>query len=124
MSERPDIAGKRVLVCGGRDYDDLGNVWSQLDSYHALQGIALVIHGGATGADALAESWAAYNKVARQCFPAQWGKLGKAAGPERNQRMIDEGRPDFVLAFPGGKGTEDMVRRARAAGVPVIEVDG
>lgn len=44
---------------------------------------------------------------------------GKAAGPIRNQRMLDEGKPDLVVAFPGGRGTADMVRRAKAAGVPV-----
>ena len=41
------MAGLRVLVCGGRDYDDLGNVWSQLDAHHGLIGIACIIHGTA-----------------------------------------------------------------------------
>jgi ABC-type sugar transport system substrate-binding protein len=36
--------------------------------------------------------------------------------------MLDEGKPDIVVAFPGGTGTADMVRRARKAGVVVIEV--
>jgi predicted Rossmann-fold nucleotide-binding protein len=35
--------------------------------------------------------------------------------------MLAEGRPDAVIAFPGGKGTADMVRKARAAGLPVVE---
>jgi len=55
-------------------------------------------------------------------FDADW-KLGKKAGPLRNQRMIDEGRPDLVVAFPGGKGTADMVRRAEAAGVKVLKIE-
>ena len=118
------MAGLRVLVCGGRDYDDLGNVWSQLDAHHGLIGIGCIIHGGASGADALAESWAASNKVARHRFSAQWDKHGKAAGPMRNQAMIDKGKPDLVIAFPGGRGTADMVSRARAAGVRVVEVCG
>lgn len=52
-------------------------------------------------------------------FKADWDKHGKAAGPIRNQQMLDEGKPDLVLAFAGGKGTDDMCRRARAAGVEV-----
>jgi hypothetical protein len=48
---------------------------------------------------------------------ADWEKLGRSAGPIRNQAMLDEGRPDLVVAFPGHHGTADMVRRARAAGV-------
>ena len=46
----------------------------------------------------------------------------RGAGPERNARMLAEGRPDLVVAFPGGTGTADMVRRAKAAGVRVVEV--
>jgi hypothetical protein len=38
----------------------------------------------------------------------------------RNQAMLDYGKPDLVVAFPGGKGTADMVRRARVAGVKVL----
>lgn len=47
---------------------------------------------------------------------------GKAAGPIRNQRMLDDGKPDRVLAFPGGRGTANMVKLAKAAGVPVHEI--
>lgn len=114
--------GLRVLVCGGRDYDDLGHVWSQLDAHHGMVGIACVLHGGATGADALAESWAVSNRVGRHRFPALWEKHGRAAGPIRNQRMLDEGKPDLVIAFPGGAGTADMVRRAIEAGVKVLDL--
>jgi hypothetical protein len=36
--------------------------------------------------------------------------------------MLDDGKPELVVAFPGGRGTADMMRRAREAGVEVIEV--
>lgn len=52
---------------------------------------------------------------------ADWSKYGKAAGPMRNQKMLDEYKPDLVVALPGGRGTADMVSRARVAGVEVIE---
>jgi acyl-CoA synthetase (NDP forming) len=66
-------------------------------------------------------------KVAEIChhvtsFPANWKKHGKSAGPIRNQLMLDVGKPDLVIAFPGGSGTADMIRRARKAGVPVKEI--
>lgn len=82
----------------------------------------VIIHGAATGADSLANRWAVVNWVRSEEYPADWKKHGAAAGPIRNQRMIDEGKPDLVVAFPGGKGTADMVSRAKAAGVRVIEV--
>lgn len=53
---------------------------------------------------------------------ADWEDLGRKAGPIRNQRMLDDGRPELVVAFPGGPGTAHMCRIAREAGVEVIEV--
>ena len=44
------------------------------------------------------------------------------AGPRRNARMLAEGKPDLVVAFPGGRGTADMVSKARAAKVEVMEI--
>lgn len=115
----------RVLVCGGRDYDDLGAVWSQLDTFHALQGpISVVIHGGAKGADALAAKWAIINCVPVLTFLSDWHTYGRAAGPMRNAKMLTKGQPDLVLAFPGGRGTADMVRQAKAAGVEVVQPYG
>ncbi len=121
MSER----GLRVIVCGGRDFNDGEFVWSTLSDFYAERPISVVIHGAASGADEQAMIWAQMmakaHGVKHAPFAADWGRHGKAAGPMRNQRMIDEGRPDFVIAFPGGRGTADMVRRARAAGLPVFE---
>lgn len=113
----------RVLVCGGRDYADRARVFVVLDKLHAEAGVDLIIEGGARGADSLAREWAmAHHDVASETYPADWENQGSFAGPARNQRMLDEGRPDLVIAFPGGKGTEDMKRKARRAGVEVVEV--
>jgi len=50
------------------------------------------------------------SRESRMGFPqGEWDELGKKAGPLRNQRMLDEGKPDLVVAFPGGGGTKDMV---------------
>lgn len=114
----------RVMVTGGRSFSDLGEVWGQLDALHALSGpISVIIHGGATGADSLANSWAVYNSVTVEQHNADWSKHGRAAGPIRNGEMIRLGKPDLVVAFPGGTGTANAVRQAKEAGITVIEVD-
>lgn len=100
----------RVLVCGGRDYNNRDHIHNVLCDLDAERGpITCVIHGHATGADHEGMIWAQMMASARQCthapFVAEWEKYGKAAGPMRNQRMIDQGKPDVVLAFPGGRGT-------------------
>lgn len=114
----------RVLVCGGRDYADREHVYLVLDLLHRRVGVAVLIQGEARGADTLAREWAEARGVPVLPFPADWTRHGRFAGPRRNQRMLDEGRPGLVLAFPGGRGTMDMTRRARRAGVRVISVRG
>jgi predicted Rossmann-fold nucleotide-binding protein len=110
----------RVLVCGGRDYDDRAAVYSSLDSLHAEHGFTLLIAGGARGADTLAAQWAQDRGVPTQVYMAEWERFGREAGPIRNQRMLEEGTPDVVVAFPGGRGTTNMVAQARAAGLRVF----
>lgn len=108
----------RLLVCGGRDFVDRGKLNMALDRIHATRRIDVLIHGAYRGADTLADEWAARNGIKREPYPADWN-LGPAAGPQRNQRMIDEGKPDGVLAMPGQRGTADMIRRAASAGIRV-----
>ena len=110
---------KRILVCGGRDYTDMKKVYDTLDELHPT----CIIHGMARGADALAGAYAQHWQLDVDEYPADWNKYGKGAGYIRNKQMLDEGKPDLVVAFPGGKGTAMMIKLAKEAGTPVIEVD-
>lgn len=109
-----------VLVCGGRTYDDKGVLDVRLAVINDKWGIASIITGGAEGADTLAVYWAMENNIDYSVYHAEWGLYGRAAGPIRNAQMLEQGKPDLVVAFPGGKGTQDMVRRSKAAGVEVM----
>jgi hypothetical protein len=109
----------RILVCGGRDFASyllLANVLSEYGSDVEL------CNGGARGADSLAGKYAAIRGIPVRVFPADWQTHGKAAGPIRNSEMLREFAPDLVVAFPGGRGTSDMVAKAKRAGVQVREV--
>ncbi len=112
----------RILICGGRNFNDHNLFGKIVDPYTPVA--ELIIHGGAAGADEMAQCWADWCDIPVQYHVANWSEYGKAAGPIRNQAMIDEGKPDLVIAFPGGKGTADMVRRAKKAGIPVEEISG
>lgn len=112
----------RVLVCGGRDFGGASLVWRALNRLDADSRIELVIEGGAKGADAAAAAWARENGRPLATYPACWSAYGRKAGPMRNEKMLVDARPDLVLAFPGGRGTADMLRRARQRGVRVEEV--
>jgi predicted Rossmann-fold nucleotide-binding protein len=106
----------RVLVCGGRHFDEWKTLAKALD---ALE-VTVLMQGGAGGADQMALKWAETRGIPVITFPANW-RSGKRGGPERNAFMLAEGKPHMVVAFPGGAGTADMVRKAKAAGVKVIE---
>lgn len=108
----------RILVCGGRDSKDWSRVCLWLDKLRPTT----VITGCATGVDEFARTWAGVRNVMAEVYSADWASNGKKAGPIRNQQMLDKGKPDMVLAFPGGKGTADMVWRARRRGTPVMEI--
>ena len=109
----------RVLVAGGRDFNDFLLVSVVLNSLHKKENISTVISGAAKGADKLGEYWASDNNVRVERYPALWHIHGKSAGHIRNQQMLDEGKPDLVIVFKGGRGSENMVERARKSGVKV-----
>lgn len=86
-----------------------------------------MIEGEAKGADKMARYWAGQNGIPVEPYPALWDKYSRAAGPIRNQQMLDEGKPTYAIAFydrprDESRGTADMVRRLKAAEIPVIEV--
>jgi hypothetical protein len=81
-----------------------------------------IIHGAARGADTLAGLFAKMFGTKVEAYPADWDTHGKAAGPIRNQQMLDEGKPDLVVAFPGGAGTKHMKETAARRGFRVIVV--
>lgn len=112
---------QRILICGGRDYSDQAMLFGVLDMEAEARPVHRIIQGGARGADELARKWCHSRLCQMENYPADWNKHGKAAGPIRNQQMIDEGRPTKVFAFAGGRGTADMIRRAEQAGIPVFK---
>jgi hypothetical protein len=116
----------KVLVCGGREYADKEALYKFLDELLSDEEymITHVIHGDAPGADKLAHGWAVSKGIQPVRCPALWqvgDTYNPKAGLERNQAMLELG-PDVVVAFPGNRGTQHMVRIARAKKIPVMEV--
>ncbi len=122
----PDVEA-RVLVCGSRDFTDRGLVDAKLDEVRQrLGGIPMrVVSGAARGADRLAADWAKRHGVPCDEYPAEWDRYGRSAGYRRNERMLTEGQPQLVVAFPQGesRGTRMMMDIAAKAKVAVEEID-
>jgi hypothetical protein len=109
-----------VIVCGGRLYSDKEHLYRSLDSFHKRKSITLLVQGGAKGADKLALQWAISRNIPYRTYYAEWDKFGTNAGPIRNQKMLKESNPNYVIGFPGGVGTKHMLTLASNANVPVI----
>ncbi len=122
-----------IAVCGSRKPASLSPPWrmpmaimflDQLLGADAAAGkITLLVEGGAEGFDRWAGAWALARGVPHKMEEADWKTHGLAAGPIRNQHIIDHFKPTLLIAFPGGKGTRDMVKRARAAGLRIVFPD-
>jgi YspA, cpYpsA-related SLOG family len=84
----------------------------------------LVIHGNCHGVDKLAEEWARRQEIAVQAFDAKWTQYGKAAGPIRNQIML-ELNPDIVIGFVAGesRGTRGILGASQKRGIRTVEFD-
>lgn len=125
VAARADLAGRRILVTGSRVCDDPDPVFLSLERSLADFGALTVIHGGASGVDAISGEWARQKIFAKlpvrlEVFPANWERYGRRAGPIRNRQMLESG-VDLCLAFPGktSPGTWDCVRQALAMGILV-----
>lgn len=134
----------RVLVCGSRTWTDRFIIATVLNGFleEAILNFQdlIIIEGCAPGADYWAHHFfdgpcqtekggthAAHAHVKHEHYPADWERYGKRAGYIRNQRMLDEGTPDIVMAFRSegeSRGTDMMVGLARKAGIPTYVVTG
>ncbi len=131
----------RVLVCGGRNFEDslfLSKVLNLLTSKYPIH---LVITGDARGADSLARKWATERHILYVGYKARWDEftefnyvkpvkkqvggriINVTAGLDRNFLMLREAKPDLVVAFPGGTGTQHMINLATQAGVKVWKLN-
>lgn len=115
----------RILVCGGRDFKDEDLLCETLFDITGLRekyDFGTIIHGNAKGADSFGAQWGYRMGWKVEAYPAKWKEFGRRAGFIRNKQMLDEGKPDLVISFPGGKGTAMMVKIAKEAGIKVLEI--
>ncbi len=103
-----------IVVGGGSRYQqDETFVFRAMDAIHSQTPIGRLVQGGCQGTDKLLEKWALTRGIDTATYFADWHNFGRSAGPRRNLQMLDEEMPDAVVAFPGGSGTADLVRKAQ-----------
>ena len=117
----------RVIIAGGRDFDDYDRLCAFMDQYCLDNDLGPdngeFISGAAKGADWLGEQWATSRGYKVVLFPANWTEYGKSAGYIRNKEMADEATA--LVAFWNGnsKGTGNMIWIATKAGLSIRVVE-
>ena len=115
-------SGRRIAVAGSRhSVNELLVRWA----FREL-GIGVgdtIVHGACAGADRMCAMVARSFGADTEAHPAEWKKYGKAAGPIRNRQMLESG-VNLLVAFPGGRGTNNAVMTARDLGIPVWDLRG
>ena len=119
------INNETWVFTGGRDFADqvmFDDVMVRLVGMFGCP--SKVVHGAARGLDTMAAAWAGRMAIPCVGVPADWGNQGRAAGPLRNEDILRKYKPKRLVAFPGGRGTADMVRRARNRNgeIEIIEI--
>lgn len=111
----------KVIIAGGRKYHEQPGDRAILDRLHAEFHFTEVICGCATGADTLGAEWAEERGIPICHFRPDWKRFGRLAGIMRNSDMADAA--DALIAFPGGRGTHDMVKKAKSKGLKIFRFD-
>ncbi|WP_296474912.1 DUF2493 domain-containing protein [Roseinatronobacter sp.] len=114
----------RLIIAGGRHLDDVALIRCALARAHSIRPITVLIHGGNGALGVTAEDWAREMRLHVVRYPANWREFGKRAEAIRNAFMLEDSRPDMLLALPGGNDTADLVAGAFGAQVPVIDAQG
>lgn len=94
---------RRILVTGSRDWPNADIIAYAINEQVVTHGLSrteiVIVHGGCrTGADAIADNYAAEMMLPREMHPADWKTHGKKAGFVRNAEMVNSG-VDICLAF-------------------------
>lgn len=113
----------RIIICGTRTFNDDELLYDKLDKITKDMTDVEIISGACEGADNIGEKYAKDKGLLLKVFPANWDKYGAAAGPLRNEQMLNYALQEkaLVVAFWNGKsrGTSNMIKIAKNSGVTV-----
>lgn len=109
-----------IGIVGSRTFNDYHLLQNIVSDHLEVSAISGIVSGGAKGADALAERFAAENNIQLAIHKPDWKRNNKAAGIIRNKEIV--ANSDILFAFWDGKskGTEHSIRLAKETGKNVI----
>jgi len=108
----------KTIIAGSRSVVDLVHITEAVGQ--CGWNISEVVSGTCPGPDKLGEEWANKVNIPIKKFPADWDRLGKCAGFQRNSEMAEYA--DALIAIWDGisRGTKDMISKARKANLKIF----
>ena len=109
-----------IAIVGSRDGLSWLAVKRVIGTLVARQDVGVIVSGGARGVDRLAESMAVAAGKKTHVIRADWDRLGRGAGFQRNVKIVE--MADEVHAFWNGKsrGTAHTISIAKRMRKPVV----
>lgn len=107
---------RRVIVAGGRDFEDYERLTRIMNNFLHLGVNLEVVCGMARGADSLGKQWADENNILVHKFPADWSK-GNSAGIKRNIEMANFSNTLIAFWDRKSRGTDHMIQTAKEKGL-------
>lgn len=108
----------KIIIAGGRDYLPNEEEKETVKNILKENQVTGIVSGCATGVDTWAIDLGSELELSIDLFPADWKQHGRSAGPIRNGLMAQYA--DMLIAFPGGRGTDNMIKQATEKGLKVV----
>ena len=105
----------KTIIAGSRHFTDYEFLCERLAE--VPWEITEVVSGCAEGADTLGERWGDAKRIKVTRFPAEWERLGRAAGPVRNGQMAAYAQAFVAFLYPNSRGTANMIKQATKKGL-------
>ena len=120
MDQNPGIT---LAIVGTRTFNDYKLLKKKVDEINKKTKINMIVSGGCTGTDKLAEKYAKENKIPTKIFIPNWKKYNKAAGPIRNKLIVESS--DKVIAFwdQVSKGTLSSINLAKQMNKELVVIN-
>lgn len=119
-----EVTGWRIAISGSRELD------GKIAHYLVYNGMCMhdwpisrYNFGDARGIDAAAENVCESLDIDYVKYHADWSEHGKAAGPIRNDRMLQESDALIAIRLNGSAGTSDAIDRAKKYNLPTLIID-
>ncbi len=107
----------KLLIVGSREITDFDI------SGYVPEGVELIISGGASGVDTIAEKYADKHRISKLILHPNYSKYGKGAPIVRNKQMVDIVDRAIIIWDGKSRGTAQTIEYAKKVGLDYVLIN-